>query len=153
LLIPSISSLNQSPLSGSLEEGYFRIGTGRFYTFQLPLSGSRSTRSRLWQPHRLSTPSLGITAGSFFWLNITGQFTFQLPLSGSLETGLRFGEAYALRSFNSLSRDHTVRTLDELHIIAVFTRLLSTPSLGITEPDSGIFRLSAAFCRGASSHK
>ena len=24
---------------------------------------------------------------------------------------------------------------------------LSTPSLGITEPDSGIFRLSAAFCR------
>jgi len=30
---------------------------------------------------------------------------------------------------------------------------LSTPSLGITEPDSGIFRLSAAFCRGAPSHK
>jgi hypothetical protein len=30
---------------------------------------------------------------------------------------------------------------------------LSTPSLGITEPDSGIFRLSAAFCRGALSHK
>ena len=32
------------------------------------------------------------------------------------------------------------------------TRELSTPSLGITEPDSGIFRLSAAFCRGTSSH-
>jgi hypothetical protein len=31
--------------------------------------------------------------------------------------------------------------------------ILSTPSLGITEPDSGIFRLSAAFCRGTSSHK
>ena len=30
---------------------------------------------------------------------------------------------------------------------------LSTPSLGITEPNSGIFRLSAAFCRGTSSHK
>jgi hypothetical protein len=30
---------------------------------------------------------------------------------------------------------------------------LSTPSLGITEPDSGIFQLSAAFCRGAPSHK
>ena len=32
-------------------------------------------------------------------------------------------------------------------------RTLSTPSLGITEPDSGIFRLSAAFCSGALSHK
>jgi hypothetical protein len=32
-------------------------------------------------------------------------------------------------------------------------RALSTPSLGITEPDSGIFRLSAAYCRGAPSHR
>jgi hypothetical protein len=31
--------------------------------------------------------------------------------------------------------------------------ILSTPSLGITEPDSGIFRLSAAFCRGTPSHR
>jgi hypothetical protein len=30
---------------------------------------------------------------------------------------------------------------------------LSTPSLGITEPYSGIFRLSAAFCRGTLSHR
>ena len=53
--------------------------------------------------------------------------------------------------FNSLSRDHVVsefiggRSKEEI--------ALSTPSLGITEPDSGIFRLSAAFCRGSPSHK
>jgi hypothetical protein len=34
-----------------------------------------------------------------------------------------------------------------------FPHSLSTPSLGITEPDSGIIRLSAAFCRGAPSQK
>ena len=54
-------------------------------------------------------------------------------------------------SFNSLSRDHRVS------IVAVGGKYvlveLSTPSLGITEPDSGIFRLSAAFCRGTPSHK
>jgi hypothetical protein len=53
-------------------------------------------------------------------------------------------------SFNSLSRDH-----EECNRILrkIRTYKLSTPSLGITEPDSGIFRLSAAFCRGASSHR
>jgi hypothetical protein len=45
---------------------------------------------------------------------------FQLPLSGSQ----RFNDPL---------------TLEEL-------TELSTPSFGITEPDSGIFRLSAAFC-------
>jgi hypothetical protein len=53
------------------------------------------------------------------------------------------------RAFNSLSRDHlfyeALKVTEEM--------FLSTPSLGITEPDSGIFRLSAAFCRGTSSHK
>ena len=52
--------------------------------------------------------------------------------------------------FNSLSRDH--ETFFALITMALGI-LLSTPSLGITEPDSGIFRLSAAFCRGTFSHK
>jgi hypothetical protein len=53
-------------------------------------------------------------------------------------------------TFNSLSRDHIFRL-----VFSMISGLvgLSTPSLGITEPDSGIFRLSAAFCRGSSSHK
>jgi hypothetical protein len=76
---------------------------------------------------RLSTPSLGITLveGNGFSLRI--DTIFQLPLSGSHGV---------LQEFRG--RRH---------------RELSTPSLGITEPDSGIFRLSAAFCRGAPSHK
>jgi hypothetical protein len=48
--------------------------------------------------------------------------------------------------FNSLSRDHfLLRKDDVFHYLTI----LSTPSLGITEPYSGIFRLSAAFCRGS----
>ena len=54
---------------------------------------------------------------------------FQLPLSGSRQLGIR----------RQMTQIRTTR--------------LSTPSLGITEPDSGIFLLSAAFCRGAPSHK
>jgi hypothetical protein len=50
--------------------------------------------------------------------------------------------------FNPLSRDH-----EELRKLLKGLVRLSTPSLGITEPDSGIFRLSAAFCRGISSHR
>ena len=77
-------------------------------------------------------------------------------------------------TFNSLSRDHTgPSTAEQSPSIPYFQlplsgshhnssdrgarerrgRSLSTPSLGITEPDSGIFRLSAASCRGAPSHK
>ena len=75
-------------------------------------------------------------------------------------------------SFNSLSRDHEVHEAQiwmweyarfqlplsgsqvlELGSDLFFNLDLSTPSLGITEPDSGIFRFSAAFCRGTSSHK
>jgi hypothetical protein len=74
--------------------------------------------------------------------------------------------------FNSLSRDHIQYGLDPLlalvqlfqlplsgsHSVwvedgSVIVKFFSTPSLGITEPDSGIFQLSAAFCRGAPSHK
>jgi hypothetical protein len=50
----------------------------------------------------LSTPSLGITALI-------------------LETGLRFGEAYALRSFNSLSRDHIAKFVEDKAVHAVIT--------------------------------
>ena len=75
-------------------------------------------------------------------------------------------------AFNSLSRDHvmvnSVRhvindgflSTPSLGITNAWILLsvswvksrLSTPSLGITEPYSGIFRLSAAFRRGAPSH-
>ena len=77
-----------------------------------------------------------------------------------------------MSTFNSLFRDHdrsTIRyytidsenfqlplsgSLDKLILTELDTNTnLSTPSFGITEPDSGIFRLSAAFCRGTSSHK
>ena len=78
-----------------------------------------------------------------------------------------------MMTFNSLSRDHGYEELylsfrgkpifqlplsgshlSSPSIFSVFlTSTLSTPSLGITEPYSGIFRLSAAFCRGTSSHK
>jgi hypothetical protein len=56
-----------------------------------------------------------------------------------------------LTTFNSLSRDHDVKGRRYEEVAAIL--VLSTPSLGITEPDSGIFRLSAAFCRGTSSHE
>jgi hypothetical protein len=81
-------------------------------------------------PMRPSTPSLGIDHVRFKETknSVTMIIGFQLPLSGSLE----------------LRPD---READRL------PPPLSTPSLGITEPDSGIFRLSAAFCRGTSLHK
>ena len=73
----------------------------------------------------LSTPSLGITRDLDFDDLLRVEVVFQLPLSGSLKHLTMHGGILSL----------------------------STPSLGITEPDSGIFRLSAAFCRGTSSHK
>jgi hypothetical protein len=75
--------------------------------------------------------------------------TFQLPLSGSLGYSVAFTFDSRTLTFNSLSRDHVVWPGSVSHIIID----LSTPILGITEPDSGIFRLSAAFCRGTLSHK
>ena len=94
----------------------------------------------------LSTPSLGITrllndgyikeTKAFNSLSRDHVYRYRVLAE-------RFGEA-----FNSLSRDHFTRSVH-----GTLTSELSTPSLGITEPDSGIFRLSAAFCRGTSSHK
>ena len=75
----------------------------------------------------VSTPSLGITLEEEPEAIEVEVENFQLPLSGSrvkTQRGLKHGFG-----------------------------ILSTPSLGITEPDSGIFQLSAAFCRGTSSHK
>ena len=96
--------------------------------FQLPLSGSPSPSGgfRSFPMSSLSTPSLGITGIGGFSLGFALALDFQLPLSGSPRR--RLG----------------------LRVLGL--EGLSTPSLWITEPDSGIFRLSAAFCRGTSSH-
>ena len=73
------------------------------------------------------------------------RLAFQLPLSGSRVCRR---DSATWQSFQlPLSGSPASELLLELW------SLLSTPSLGITEPDSGIFRLSAAFCRGTSSHK
>ena len=56
---------------------------------------------------------------------------------------------HSLNSFNSLSRDHLHGARGSTASLGV---QLSTPSLGITEPYSGIFRLSAASRRGTPSH-
>ena len=98
--------------------------------FQLPLSGSHAHAKEEygWDTvGYLSTPSLGITTHVVQVVDVAGGPNFQLPLSGSP----RNPPALSMWSMS----------------------LLSTPSLGITEPDSGIFRLSAAFCRGTPSHK
>jgi hypothetical protein len=75
----------------------------------------------------VSTPSLGITRYEVGDAEREIIESFQLPLSGSPLYGALGPVGIAL--------------------------ILSTPSLGITEPYFGIFRLSAAFCRGAPSHK
>jgi hypothetical protein len=74
---------------------------------------------------------------------------FQLPLSGSRNMAEKVAKIGTV-DFQSLSRDH-LSTISES--ARKEPKKLSTPSLGITEPDSGIFRLSAAFCRGTPSHK
>ena len=99
-------------------------------------------------PSSLSTPSLGITSRSDEGPHRLSP-DFQLPLSGSRSTPVSFARAKRILSTPSLG----------ITFAGLFSRIssrilpLSTPSLGITEPDSGIFRLSAAFCRGALSHK
>jgi hypothetical protein len=70
---------------------------------------------------------------NFFSTPSLGIFNFQLPLSGSSPSPKLSTPSLGIRDFS------------------IYFRMLSTPSLGITEPDSG--RLSAAFCRGAPSHK
>jgi hypothetical protein len=119
---------------------------------------------------QLSTPSLGITNRSLS--------TPVAPLSPPFNSLSRDRRLIIKRSnndmtnpFNSLSRDHNAtpqppkliwtRTLSTPSLGITLRipssrrsgRNLSTPSLGITEPDSGIFRLPAAFCRGTPSHK
>ena len=122
-------SIFQLPLSGSHGDYVRHV---RYYVtdFQLPLSGSQGPRrpavscvSNL----SLSTPSLGITECPVCKIDVVA----------------------VNDTFNSLSRDHANPSEGKGRDAAN----LSTPSLGITEPDSGIFRLSAAFCRGTSSHK
>jgi len=122
--------------------------------FQLPLSGSHVTIETRPRAHKLgafnslSRDHKGAMNARFS----SDSSVFQLPLSGSRDHIFcyRGGNVCASQAFNSLSRDHIPPTRKERPDI-VFT--LSTPSLGITEPDSGIFRLSAAFCRGTPSHK
>ena len=102
---------------------------------------------------RLSTPSLGITShravGS---LRRWASKDFQLPLSGSPFAFFQLFFVFLFYNFQlPLSGSHSAR-LRESGRREEFDDL-STPSLGITEPDSGIFRLSAAFCRGTPSHK
>jgi hypothetical protein len=74
---------------------------------------------------------------------------FQLPLSGShylLGAGNVKLKSFQLPLSGSRSPQKAKPERSEPGI-------LSTPSLGITEPYSGIFRLSAAFRRGTSSHR
>ena len=118
--------------------------------FQLPLSGSRwkigsyselrgnVSFNSLSRDHGLrERPQEGLEVR-----------IFQLPLSGSrARTASTTSSHFCFQL--PLSGSHSI--LGESANIAGME--LSTPSLGITEPDSGIFRLSAAFCRGASSHK
>ena len=140
-------------------------------TFQLPLSGSQSRQSAMRQaPLLLSTPSLGITHlfvastrvgkttfnslsrdhGAVVVVVVVGAVeVFQLPLSGSPPHEGRAGKNIVPNFQLPLSGSQYVPILYD----PARKKKLSTPSLGITEPDSGIFRLSAAFCRGTLSHK
>ena len=79
-----------------------------------------------------------------------GKPIFQLPLSGSRRSkALRQNTKRGTKKLSTPSLGITIfYWFGDLSY-----RELSTPSLGITEPDSGIFGLSAAFCRGTSSHK
>jgi hypothetical protein len=81
-------------------------------------------------------------------------YNFQLPLSGSLGLLLWFGARQEFLFQLPLSGSPLmIADVKQKLLQRLLQHLLSTPSLGITEPDSGIFRLSAAFCRGAPSHK
>ena len=125
-----------------------------------------ATFNSLSRDHKVAKPVSGSTSHPFH---------FQLPLSGSPRADQAASLLPIIITFNSLSRDHrqpippgssllpviTFNSLSRDHACRAPTgelddverARLSTPSLGITEPDSGIFRLSAAFCRGTPSHK
>ena len=77
----------QLPLSGSHGAGFAYLASKIPLTFQLPLSGSQSVRQEN---------------------KVLAIFGFQLPLSGSLYSLLGAVTYTLVRSFNSLSRDHSV---------------------------------------------
>ena len=138
----------QLPLSGSLLQG---AGSDLLQTFQLLLSGSQGPHQEggiLADSRELSTPSLGITPRDRRAPRI--RLRLSTPSLGITGTAGSVYQARILYAFNSLSRDHISARSPPSQRGRSY---LSTPSLGITEPDSGIFCLSAAFCRGASSHR
>ena len=118
--------------------------------FQLPLSGSLYdtgttagaiiTFNSLSRDHRAGFPGRA---------HLTFPI-FQLPLSGSLAVpGIPEANVQVVDFQLPLSGSQILAPF----LLKVAKGDLSTPSLGITEPDSGIFRLSAAFCRGPLSHE
>jgi hypothetical protein len=142
----------QLPLSGSQAlSGASGAPSGPSQPFQLPLSGSLAVGCQeVCKGGAFNSLSRDHGAGD----TLSGsaiRVIFQLPLSGSHADGNVIGaEVVEIVTFNSLSRDH----VSHRHLKSAMSESeLSTPSLGITEPDSGIFRLSTAFCRGTSSHK
>ena len=77
---------------------------------------------------KLSTPSLGITSSLTSILTIVSFSTFQLPLSGSQCSREAARSPHLVRSqpFNSLSRDHAIRSgRFELHLHKSFQLPLS----------------------------
>ena len=141
-----------TPSLGITRESGGRAAGGPQDRFQLPLSGS------LWESPGIKGKSVAFNSLSRdhrrSWTKQPDRASalFQLPLSGSLPSRRGGGDGEGSDAFNSLSRDHEAQRRASIRL-ALNKEFLSTPSLGITEPDSGIFRLSAAFCRGTSSHK
>jgi len=128
----------QLPLSGSQNECSANRRAEEALNFQLPLSGSLADYPiHVPGDHTfqiLSTPSLGIT---LHHPDITpfsfSAILFQLPLSGSRsqEVWTETARLAPRRTFNSLSRDHSISSVEAL-IPAPSRMRLSTPSLGIT---------------------
>ena len=101
----------------------------------------------------LSTPSLGITELARIDLH---DILLRIGILSTPSLGITSADSYADMAAvdgNQLSTPSLgitgIKRVQERLLLGLF---LSTPSLGITKP-SGIFRLSAAFCRGTPSHK
>jgi hypothetical protein len=125
------------------------ISAGSGSTFNsLSRDHPRSRRSRLLVS--FFQLSLGITVSELVAAKrkLIEQ-SFQLPLSGSPARMAAGREDEELSTPSLGITSIQIREMESKFDWVV----LSTPSLGITEPDFGIFRLSAAFCRGTSSHK
>ena len=169
----------QLPLSGSLIDPVVCVVEVVPKVFQLPLSGSLLSRRPRRRLNPLSTPSLGITLGGDVFTNLVDDVRVnieeafnslsrdhlfapcaeQLNFLVGLSTPSLGITPYSQTALPSLARllHFQLPLSGKLNPIRIRSKnpcnILSTPSLGITEPDSGIFRLSAAFCRGTSSHK